>query len=157
MKCVPCVAAFCAAFPLMALAHGYSLGAIDIDHPHVVAASASALSSAGYLTLTNAGAADRLLAVTSPVAQVTMHETTVDADGVARMQAHDAVDLPQGAMVTFEPGGLHLMFTDLATGLEDGGKVPATLTFEVAGSIGVEFNVEMKGGVGHDHAATAGD
>ena len=157
MKRLALLAALLIAAPLAALAHGYTLGAIDIDHPHVVAASAKALSTVGYMTLINNGEFDRLLSVTSPGATVTLHRSSVDADGVARMERLEGVDLPSGGVAMFEPGGLHLMFTDLATGLEDGGKVPATLTFEVAGSIGVEFNVEMKGGVGHDHAATAGD
>ena len=137
--------------PLAVWAHGYALGAIDIDHPHVTVASATALSAAGYLTLTNSGDTDRLLSITSPLATVTLHESTVDADGVARMKLLEAVDLPPGSMVVFEPGGLHVMFTDLAKPFHNGTTVPATLHFEQAGTIDVMFNVETVGSDSHAH------
>lgn len=153
MKRLALLAALLIAAPLAALAHGYTLGAIDIDHPHVVAASAKALSTVGYMTLINNGEFDRLLSVTSPGATVTLHRSSVDADGVARMERLEGVDLPAGGMAMFEPGGLHLMFTDLVQAIADGGKVPATLIFEKSGAINIEFNVEMHSAATHSHGS----
>lgn len=65
----------------------------------------------------------------------------------------DGVDLPAGAMVSFEPGGPHMMFTDLTGPLEEGARVAATLTFEQAGLIEVEFNVEAHSTETHAHGS----
>ena len=40
-----------------------------------------------------------------------------------------AVELPSGETVAFEPGGLHVMLTELAGPLESGSSFELTLTF----------------------------
>ena len=55
------------------------------------------------------------------------------------------LEIPANGEVSLAPKGYHLMFTDLKQPLEKGETVKATLTFEHAGSIPVEFQV---GGVG---------
>jgi copper(I)-binding protein len=66
--------------------------------------------SAGYLTLRNNSDADiTLTKVTSPqFGAVEMHETRVEGE-VSRMVALDAITVPAGSTVSFEPGGKHLM------------------------------------------------
>lgn len=63
-----------------------------------------------YLTLDNAGDLPiTLTRVTSPqFAAVEMHATILD-DGVAGMQALDAITIAEGSSIVFEAGGRHLM------------------------------------------------
>jgi copper(I)-binding protein len=50
-----------------------------------------------------------------------------------------------------EPGGLHIMFLGLKRPLEKGERFKATLVFEKAGPIEVEFVVEAMGAGEHRH------
>lgn len=67
--------------------------------------------SAGYMVLTNNTTDDiRITKVTSPqFGAVAVHETTIDADGVARMREVEALVVPAGGSVVLERGGKHLM------------------------------------------------
>ena len=56
--------------------------------------------------------------------------------------------LPPDATIELKPRGYHLLLKGLRTRLEPGGRVTATLTFERAGSIDLEFAVEAPGPVG---------
>jgi copper(I)-binding protein len=67
----------------------------------------------------------------------------------------DIVEIPAGATVAFEPGGLHVMFMGVAgAALREGGHLTATLEFERAGEVEVTFNVEARTG-GPDHGEHA--
>ncbi|MEY2883863.1 MAG: hypothetical protein RL490_1587 [Pseudomonadota bacterium] len=75
--------------------------------------------AAGYLTITGGGQPDRLVAVTAPGVRVEMHSMTM-AGGVMSMQKLDGLAVPAGAIISFAPGGNHLMLFGL-------GQVPASL------------------------------
>ena len=102
----------------------------------------SAMTGAGYLTITNTGKTDQLLiGVAADFPRVMMHETQMQ-DGVATMQHRDAITIPAGATVTFAPGGRHIMFMGLnGDPFEVGEKIPVTLTFDPAGEIAVMLDV----------------
>ena len=127
-------------------AHEFRLGDLTIGHPYAIETPATARSGAGYLTITNAGdAPDRLLAVEAAVPAVQIHGSETDAAGVTRMLPVDGLEIPPGGTVALEPGGLHVMFMGLGAPFEAGAKVDATLVFERAGEIAVQFNVEPRG------------
>ena len=63
------------------------------------------------------------------------------ANGQAEMSPVDGVDVPAGGSVTFEPGGYHVMLTDLTTPLEVGSSITIVLTFEQAGDVEVQAEV----------------
>lgn len=88
---------------------GAPLEASDL---HVSAPRPGTSMSVGYLSLTNPGDVDvTITAVTSPqFERVEMHRTTLE-NGVSRMRPVPGLDVPAGATVQFEPGGLHLMLT----------------------------------------------
>ena len=44
--------------------------------------------------------------------------------------------------VKLEPGGLHVMFMGIKAPFKEGESFPATLNFEKAGAVDVQFNVE---------------
>ncbi len=125
--------------------HEYTLGEISIDHPRIMETPPTAKTAAGYMTIANhAGEADRLIAVRADFPSVELHVSEVDAAGVARMRALDAIDIPAGASVTLAPRGMHVMFLGLAAHLRDGDRVDATLVFEQAGEVPVVFEVEPR-------------
>ncbi len=89
----------------------------------------------GYLTIVNGTDADeRLISASSPRAgAVEIHEMSMDSN-VMRMRAlEDGLVIPRGKTASFQPGGLHLMFTGVTTPFVAGEDIPVTLTFEHAG------------------------
>ncbi len=145
---------------LPASAHEVTTESLVIDHPYALETVATAMSGAGYMTITNTGSApDRLLEVRADFPRVTLHGTETDAQGVTRMIPFEGIEIAPGETVTLAPGGMHVMFMGLdGDPFEEGERIPATLVFERAGAISVEFWVEPReGGVtsheGHDHGS----
>jgi copper(I)-binding protein len=131
-----------------ALGHDYSKGSLHIDHPRSRATPKGAEVAAGYLTIENAGTApDRLLAVKSEIAKrVEVHEMSMTG-GVMKMRPlPKGLAVESGKTVKLEPSGYHLMFMGLNRQLAKGDRFKATLEFEKAGPIDVEFAVEGMGG-----------
>jgi len=147
---------------LPAAAHEVTTETLVIDHPYALETPATAMSGAGYMTITNTGnAPDRLLEVRADFPRVTLHGTETDAQGVTRMIPVEGIEIAPGETVTLAPGGMHVMFMGLdGDPFEEGERIPATLVFERAGEIAVEFWVEprdggMTGHEGHDHGSIA--
>lgn len=112
--------------------------------PNMVMAAepVNALSSA-YLRIENrSGQEDRLLSVTTDVAErAEVHQTIVEND-VARMQHMiDGVIVPATGVLEFRPGGLHIMLIGLKRELVPGQYVQLTLNFAVRGAISVSVPV----------------
>ncbi|TPW02912.1 MAG: hypothetical protein FD124_3212 [Alphaproteobacteria bacterium] len=95
-------------------------------------------TGAGFLAVRNGGEADRLVAAFSPATSSIELHTHRHVDGMMRMEKVDAVDIPAGGAVVFEPGGLHLMMFGLAP---TGDVIPVTLKFEKGGDVTVPFKV----------------
>jgi copper(I)-binding protein len=141
------------------LAHDFKTGSLQIDHPWSRATPKGASVGAGYLVIENRGStADRFLSViVSPdiAGRTEIHEMAV-TDGVMRMRPlPKGAELAPGKTVKFEPGGLHVMFMELKRPLEKGQRIKATLVFEKADKIDVEFVVEAMGGSGGGAASNA--
>lgn len=74
----------------------------------------------------------RLVGIESDVAgPVQMHSMTTQAN-VMRMREVPEVDLPAGKTITFAPGGLHIMLTNLKHPLKAGESIRLALTLERA-------------------------
>ena len=134
-----------AALPCAAvLAHGYKAGALSIAHPWSRQTAPGQTVGGGFFVVTNNGAKDdKLVSVTSPIAtEVQLHTMSMDG-GVMRMrQVIGGLTVPAHGKLELKPGGLHVMFLGLKAPLALGTKVPATLTFQRAGKVQVEFAVE---------------
>lgn len=91
-----------------------------------------ATTGVGYLVLTNNGDEKReLLRITSTVCDTVMlHQSSVDAEGIARMWPIAKLEIGPGESVRFEPNGRHVMFMDIKAPFVTGGKVPLTLQFD---------------------------
>ena len=88
--------------------------------------------SAAYFTIANEGGADRLLTVSSPVADASLHSTSMN-NGVMRMRPLEALDVPAESTVALKPGGTHVMLMALKQPLADGGTLELELKFEKSG------------------------
>lgn len=141
-----------------ATAHEVTAGDLQIIHPSIPAPTAAAKSAAGYMAISNEGSEpDRLLAVEGDFAQkIMLHTTEFGSDGVARMTHLDGIEIPAGDTVVLEPGGMHVMLMGLTAPLTEGAHIPATLVFERAGRVEVEFAIDPAGAAAaEDHSAHA--
>ncbi len=102
------------------------------------------------MKIENKGAADQLIAASSPVAgEMQLHTMAMDGN-VMKMREVKAIDVPANGSVDLKPGGLHLMFMDIMTPLKAGEAVPVKLKFQKAGEVEIKVPVrEMGAGSGH--------
>jgi copper(I)-binding protein len=138
------VAQFAAA---SAQAAGYDVGKIHIAEPWARATPKGASTGAGYMAITNNGPApDRVVCVSSDAsAQCQIHSMTMEG-GVMKMRpVEGGLEILPGQTVTLKPGGLHMMLVDLKHPLEAGSSMKATLKFDHAGTIDVEYPVAAIG------------
>jgi periplasmic copper chaperone A len=137
---------------LAGLAAAAQDGGLRIHEPWSRATPGGARVGVGYLVVENRGTApDRLLGGASEIAgRVEIHETVTEG-GVSRMRPLEALPVAPGGRVELRPGGLHVMFMDLKRPLKEGERFAATLRFERAGAVPVEFAVRSIGAGGHRH------
>jgi copper(I)-binding protein len=159
MKCTFFVAAalvtLCAS---QAFAQSFKVGTIEVDHPWMRATPKGADSTVGYFRITNSGTTpDRLTGgATTLASRVEFHEMTM-TDGVMKMRPlPNGLEIKPGGTVELKPSSFHAMFVGLKQPLKQGDHVKATLTFEKAGALEVEYSVEsigakqqMSPGMGH--------
>lgn len=132
-------------------AHDLVTGDLHIIHPSMPDPLPTAKSAAGYMVISNDGdTPERLLEVRTPFAKVTtIHETLINDDGVATMQPVVDLVIPPNDMLVLEPGGMHVMFMGLTDTADEGDMIPATLIFQNAGEVVVEFMVDPAAGADH--------
>jgi copper(I)-binding protein len=107
--------------------------------------AAAGAESAAYLTITNAGPADRLIAVGCTFATSAMlHQTTTDPSGMTGMAMIENLPIPAGATVKLEPGGTHIMLSGLSQALATGATVELRLVFDLAGTLTVPATVALR-------------
>jgi periplasmic copper chaperone A len=125
-----------------ALAQEFKAGDIVVEKPWARATPKGAEVGSGYLAIQNKGATpDRLTGGTTDFATIEIHQMSSE-NGVSQMhELKDGLNIPPSGSVAFSPGGYHLMFTHLTHPLTKGESVKATLNFEHAGAVEVEFSV----------------
>lgn len=86
---------------------------------------------------------DNLLSASTDVAMMTeLHKSSMDANGVMKMEPQSSVSIPAGGIVEFKKGGLHIMLMSVSRQLKVGDSVQLTLNFEKAGKITIEVPVK---------------
>lgn len=127
-----------------AIAHEVTVGDLQIIHPHIPQPAASAKAAGGFMAIVNNGTeADRLIGVESDIAMKSeTHESSVDANGIGTMEHVDFIEIPAGQTVSLEHGGYHIMFMGLTGPLVEGETHKATLVFEKAGRVEIEFMID---------------
>lgn len=136
-----------------AQAHGFKVGDIEIGHPYSRAMLPVAKVGGGYMKLTNNGADDRLVSATSERAgSVEFHEMKMDGGIMQMRELQNGVTLPAGKTVELKPNGYHVMFMNVTQPFKEGEMIKATLVFEKAGPVEVEFSVGPVAGDKNAHA-----
>jgi periplasmic copper chaperone A len=122
--------------PMEALAHETKLGDLVISHPWSRTSPMKANVSAGFMKISNNGTTDdRLVKATSDIAPV------VQLHDMKMFEVAGGIVIPAGQTVELKPKSLHVMFMQVAKQPEMGTSFKATLTFEKAGTVEVEFEV----------------
>lgn len=107
-----------------------------VEAPWARASIGTSRPAAAYLTIRNEGtSSDVLIGIQTSVAGKADVHTMTMTDGVARMGAAGAVEIPAGNKVELKPGGMHIMLMKLAQPLEKGTSFSMILRFEKAGNI----------------------
>ena len=125
----------------------FKLGDLTVTSPWTRATPGGAKIAGGYLKITNNGnTADRFVGAKSdPTDHVEIHEMSM-SDGVMKMRPlPNGLEIKPGETVELKSGGYHLMFMDLKQPLKPGDTFKATLQFEKAGSLDVNFSVRGLG------------
>ena len=133
-------------FVLSLFVSSTALAQVQIDHAWTRATAPGAKVGGGYMTIKNAGAADKLVSASSPAAAKVELHVHINDNGVMKMrEVPGGYEIPAKGAFELKPGGAHLMFMDLKAPFKEGDKVPVTLKFEKAGEVTTEFQV---GGMG---------
>lgn len=128
-------------------AHEFKVGDLMIDHPWTRATPAGAKTAGGFAKITNNGQElDRLIGGSADGAgKVEVHEMAVDNNIMKMRKLENGLEIKPGETVELKPGSYHLMLMGLESSYKEGNKVKGTMTFEKAGTVEVEFNVEAIG------------
>jgi periplasmic copper chaperone A len=125
----------------------YKVGALEIDSPWSRAVPKGAKVAAGYMKIKNTGTEpDRLVSGSTSVAGGLMiHEMTMD-NGVMKMRPlPSGLEIKPGETIELKPGSFHIMMTDIKQPIQRGKPFKASLMFEKAGEVDVDFAVEAAG------------
>ena len=126
---------------------------VEVSGAWARATTSSAKVGGVFLTLKASGTADRVVSVSTPVAEkVELHET-VSEGGVMKMREAPRLVVSPGEATVLRPGGYHMMLLGLKKPLNRGESFPVTLTFEKAPPVTATVTVQAPGasGPGHGH------
>lgn len=141
-----------------AAAADYDVGSMHIAQPWARATPKGADDGAGYMTITNKGTTpDRVSCVSADASsQCMIHSMTMEG-GIMRMRpVEGGLEIKPGQTVTLSPGSYHIMFVDLKHALVQGQMVKATLKFDHAGTVDVEYPIAAIGAPAPGAAAGGG-
>ncbi|MEM7295685.1 MAG: copper chaperone PCu(A)C [Pseudomonadota bacterium] len=128
---------------------GEATGLVIMD-PYARASSPNAKAGAAFMQIMNHGAADRLIAVSSDVAQrVELHTHLIEGDVMRMVHVEEGFEIGAGETLSLERGGKHVMLMGLTRQLAHGDVVKVLLTFETAGYLVVEMPVDLERAAGH--------
>lgn len=107
------------------------------------AALGSNPNTSAYVTVSNQGTVpDRLLSASCTCAdRVTLHTMTMSGGMMRMHEMNEGFALAPGQVLSFAPGGDHIMLEGLKTPPHDGDRREVILTFEKAGPVTVSMPV----------------
>ncbi|WP_020396636.1 copper chaperone PCu(A)C [Thiolinea disciformis] len=105
--------------------------AIQISQPRIRAVAEAQKVTGAFMVLSNTSdKALDLVAAASAIANVTeLHETTMQANGVMKMQKIETMTIPAKGTLALKPGSYHIMLINLNQTLEKGKAYPIQLSF----------------------------
>ena len=126
---------------LLAPTLGYAAPPVTVTDAWARATPPGVTTAAAYLTVTNEGAADRLLGASSPAARQLMLHAEVEEHGMQHMRQLESLEVPAHGSVELAPGQMHLMLVDIAAPLKPDTTIKVTLHFEKAGDVTIDVPV----------------
>lgn len=100
------------------------------------------VNTGAFMIIRNTGgAADRLVAADSDVAEAVEVHLSEMVEGVMTMHPVDGVDVPAGGQAELKPGSYHVMLINVNRDLNPGDTVQISLEFEQSGTVNVEAEV----------------
>ena len=145
--------AIAAAIAAPVLAHEVVKGDLTLSNLELRASLGVNPNTGGYLTVTNKGAADELIAASCTCArEVQLHVMSMDG-GVMSMSRVSSLAVPARGKLELKSGGAHLMVMGLKQPIKDGERVNMTLTFRRAGKVETFFHVVKVPGAAQPAAA----
>lgn len=126
-----------ATLSMAALAHGTAKGDLVIDHPYAIPSLKGVANGSTYFRgiRNKSNKPDRLLSVSTPVAERVEVHRMVTEGAVMRMREVGSIELPPGETTSLRHGGqYHLMLINLKQPLKDGDRFDLTVRFERAGT-----------------------
>lgn len=114
--------------------------------------------SAAYMTIESKGAADSLVAASSPIAgMVQLHEVITEGSSSKMQEKPGGFPVPANGTLELKPGGYHIMLMNLKSQPKEGETVQLELTFEKAGKLSITAPVKAASGqtpnMDHNHGS----
>ena len=127
-----------------AVAHGFRVGDIEVTHPFLRATQPDVASGAGYMILINHGSmSERLVRIESDAAASVQLQRSTTVNGVSLLTPIlDGIEIPAGGEYQLGGEGARIALEGLSGGLILGDIGNATLLFEHAGLLPIQFEVE---------------
>ena len=153
IKCISAILLI--VFSVASRAEEYRAGDLIVVDPWSRPLPEVSVNGAAYMNIHNQSAKpDRITGAASEIAEKIEIHTHVNEGGLMKMvHLEHGAELPPGEMVTFQPGGLHVMLLGLTSPLKVGLEYKLTLMFEVAGEMEVTVRVEDRESSGMDHGS----
>lgn len=130
----------------------YAGQSIKMENGTVRAPIPGMANTAGYMELTNLSKTDLVLTkAKSDFADKVEYHNHIMKDGVMKMVKLDKLVIPASETITFQSGGLHLMFIGLTKQKPLPGKVTVTLISESGQTFPVELDVKSIKAQHHHH------
>jgi hypothetical protein len=130
---------------------GLAADGVTVGEAWARASPGAATTGAAYVTLMGADQPDGLLGASTPVAATAEVHETINDNAIMKMRPVAVVPIPPHQVVTFSPGGYHIMLMGLKHNLVAGESFPLTLTFTHTAPVTVYVKVQA---VGHGAPTT---
>jgi copper(I)-binding protein len=123
----------------MAIGTGALAGEIVVVDPYVRMVPQGVPTTGAFMLIKNTGNADRkLLRVDSSAAKTVELHSHINDNGVMKMRQVRELEIKAKGQTELKPGSYHVMMIDLRQALQEGEKVPLTLSFDDGSSEKVE-------------------
>lgn len=100
-------------------------------------------NSAAFVKITNtSNKAQKIVAASSPVANVIELHTSTEENGVHKMRPVKFIEAPAGGVVELKSGGFHIMLIDLKHDLVVNQEIPVTLEMDNGNKIDATYKVK---------------
>ena len=118
-------------------------GDISVIEPYVRLVPQGVPTTAAFMTIRNAGTAERkLMRVDSSAAKTVELHNHINDNGVMKMRQVREIEIKAKGQAELKPGSYHVMMFDLKQTLREGEKVPLTLSFDDGSSEKIEALVK---------------